>query len=1202
MKLKKLEVTGFKSFLEKTSILFPPGVSAIVGPNGCGKSNVVDALRWVMGEQSVKQLRGKTMEDLIFSGANGTPPLNMAEVSLILENDNGSAPEELNAFSEIMVTRRLYRSGESNFFINKQPCRLKDIHNVFMGSGMGAKTYAVIQQGRISAITDAGPDAIRVFIDEAAGVSRFKSRKKEAGYKLVATNQNLLRVLDIISEVKRQMNGLKRQARKAERYNIYQDQAKTLDVQISMNEYEKMSGRISETETALNDLKNTELEHASKIKRIDAVIEDIKLNRWQKNEEISKQRSQIYETQRGVDAMENDIEHMNKDIGRLTSEITDLGHARGDLKSKNADIETEMADVDRDSIQLREEIASIQTLMTGRQLEAESEKKALIALQDTVDRQKSELMELMTRESQYRNIFQNASNSKENVKRRLIRVENEIVDYQQTVDGLIGEETDTARQLKDIASEKERLDLSIADKKSFLDEINKTLVTQVKASQTLDFDYNRAKSQYSTLKKMEQGFEWYKGGVRAIMQAYGPGSDNSAASMITGLMADIIEPEPSFDVAVEAALGETLQYILVENQEAGVALMAFLQTSGSGRSGFIPLSSMKNPGASKQKHPEASNRLLNRVTVKPGFESIAETLLGHVILAGTLEEAVAIWNRSDLKQTVVTIGGDLISPQGIMIGGSKEQLSGILSKKQEIKQLSGQIQRLEKRLKAARQAQQEMESRVRRAESELQQLTEAKHLALQKETDAEKAAYRVSEDLKHARRHFEIVRLEQEQLLGEEIDIDQELSKFHQAVDEIGDKIQACQQAVAGSSTQIDAVSAKVESVNHAVVDLKLELTGISARLENCDQTRRRLHAFYEDGAKQLDQISLEIVSKERAIASLKTSQTESREKLEQGYRGIRTFEAAVKQSELEFSAIEAKLAENDDMISDLQGRQSQMHEQIRMLELEKTEQQMRREHLVNRLEDRYQISFTEAKATFEEAARVVSVQPDGTLVKTIADMKNKLDDLKQKIDRIGVVNLGALAEYESLKNRFQFLTAQKDDLLEAMENLQKVIRKIDRTTKEKFLNTFNQINEKLREVVPKLFEGGSAELILLEPENVLETGVEFMVHPPGKKVTRMSLLSGGEKALSAISLIFSIFLLKPTSFCLMDEIDAPLDDINIFRFNELLKIIGEQSQVILITHNKKSMEFADKLFGITMEQKGISKVVSVDLGTQRGA
>ncbi len=1196
MKLKKLEVTGFKSFLDKTSILFPPGISAIVGPNGCGKSNIVDALRWVMGEQSIKQLRGKSTEDLIFSGTNGTPPLNMAEVSLVLENDNGSAPEEFNAFSEIMVTRRLYRSGESNFFINKQPCRLKDIHNIFMGTGMGAKTYAVIQQGRISAITDAGPDAIRIFIEEAAGISRFKSRKREAGFKLASTNQNLIRILDIISEVKRQMNSLKRQAKKAERYNLYQDQAKQFDVHISINEFEKLSCRISETETALKDLENTEIEHTSKIKRIDAIIEDIKLKRWQKNEDISKQKSQIFETQRHVDTIENDLDHMAKDIHRLTSEIANLGHTRGDLKNKNTDIETEMADVEQDSALLGEEIISIKTLMESKQADAKRHRENLTELRETMEQQKSDLVDLLTQESQYKNIFQNASTNKENVKRRLKRVEDETVLSEKTIDTLVKEETKTEQQLQSIALEKEQLDLSIAEKRTDLNEINEQLRQQVKQSQTLDFEHNKVKSQYLTLKKMEQSFEWYKDGVRSIMQTYGPGADNDSPVTITGLMTDILEPEPSFDVAVEAALGETLQYILVEDQQAGVTLMEFLQTSGSGRSGFIPRSSIKDSQSSTKNKSESSDRLLNHVSIKPGFESIAEVLLGHVILTDTLQDAIAKWNENDLTQTIVTKGGDLITPQGIMVGGSKEQLSGILAKKQEVKRLKGQNEKLEQQLKTARQAQQEMESRVRHLEKELQQFVEAKNFTLQQETEAEKAVYRVSEDLKHARRHFEIVQLEQEQLLGEKIDIDQELSEFHKAVDEISDKIQKSQHLVAGSSTHIDVVSDKTEGLNREVVDLKLEMTGLSARLENCNQTCRRLRTFYEDGEKQLDQIGREIILKEQNIGSLKISQKESSQKLAIGYDEISGLDQKVKASESEFSAIEEKLAQNDEMISTLQGRQTQTMEQIRHLELERAEQQMKREHLVSGLEDRYQISFTEAKAVFEEQAKTISTDSDQPPQKTIPEMKDELAGLRLQIDRIGVVNLGALVEYEELKTRFDFLTTQEEDLVKAVDDLHKVIKKIDNTTKEKFITTFTQINEKLKEVIPKLFEGGSAELVLQEPDNVLESGVEFMVHPPGKKLTRMTLLSGGEKALSAISLIFSIFLLKPTSFCLMDEIDAPLDDVNVFRFNDLLKVIGEKSQVILITHNKKSMEFADKLFGITMEQKGISKVVSVNL------
>ncbi len=335
MKLKKLEINGFKSFVEKTSVQFPPGISAVVGPNGCGKSNIVDAIKWVMGEQSVKQLRGKSMEDVIFSGSNGKPPLNMAEVSLTLSNENGTAPEELKDFTEIMLTRRLYRSGESNYFINKQPCRLKDIHNIFMGSGMGAKSYAVIQQGNIGRITDAGPEERRVLIEEAAGITRYKSRKKEALSKVEATNQNILRVADIIAEINRQMAGLKRQARKAERYKRYQGRIRELDIYLTLHNYDEFTREIDEADALLTGLKDTDIEHSSRLKKLDAEVEKIKLQRTEKNQKITDQKSRKFETQRHIDRIENDLSHLHEDVERLTYEFGELESARKNLEEKN---------------------------------------------------------------------------------------------------------------------------------------------------------------------------------------------------------------------------------------------------------------------------------------------------------------------------------------------------------------------------------------------------------------------------------------------------------------------------------------------------------------------------------------------------------------------------------------------------------------------------------------------------------------------------------------------------------------------------------------------------------------------------------------------------------------------------------------------------------------------------------------------------
>ena len=1205
MILKKLEVTGFKSFLEKTSISFPPGISAIVGPNGCGKSNVVDALRWVMGEQSIKQLRGKSMEDVIFDGADGKSPLNMAEVSLTLNNENGYAPEELKNFTEIMVTRRFYRSGESAYSINKQPCRLKDIHNIFMGSGMGAKTYAVIQQGRIETITDAGPEVRRFFIEEAAGISRYKSRKNETLRKVEATNQNLSRVLDIIAEVKRQMAGLKRQARKAGIYKDLQDRFTRHDILISFCYFDDYTQQLEETNSFLQTLQDDDVGHTSKLKMLDAAIEKIKLQRQQKSQEISEQRTLKFETQRNVDRIENDIAHIDQDIKRLASDVTDLDTVHREQKEKNTGIKSEIVQVENQIAELNEEIKNLRSILDQEAFAAQASQDRLSQLNQEIENYKTSLMDLVAREARYKNIYQTSSTNKENLKRQLNQIDKDEQIAGQKEIALIKEETKAKKRMDSAIKEQADLIRQTDILGEQLLEKTDQLGHQVKSVQAMEFKHNQARSRYSTLKKMEENFEWYRDGVRAIMKAQRSTSKDPASTQpeagnhpgvnVTGLMADIIIPEPSFETAVEAVLGESLQYILVEDQKAGIGSIQYLQKTGAGRSGFIPMSSVRPMESDPKTRPEPSKMLLNHITVKSGFKKITDALLGHVIVTDDLEKAIDIWNRNGPLQTIVTKEGDVISYQGVITGGCKEKLSGILAKKHELRVIKGQINKLHQAFESGHRIQKKLESKVREIESRLQKIIDKKKHAEQKEIEAEKVFYKTTEELKHARRHLEIIRLEQEQLLGEKNDIEEEMKGYHRALAEITEEIQIAQDKVANFSEKIQIATSETEDINERIVELKLRLTRLNAKLENNLNNLNRLHLFHDDGIKQIDRLVREMTQKKEKITNLKEKNVGNSRSLSDRYDAIRQLEATLEQNEDEYHTIDEKLEENDDIISGIQHQRGQLLEKIRLLELEQSQRRIKRENISDRLQERYGKPPAALRADLNRKTEGGSEEIEKLRGMPTEEMENELADLRKKMDKIGDIHMGAISAFEELKSRYDFLSIQRDDLTKALDDLDKVIKKINKITKERFMATFHLINEKLDEVFPRLFEGGSAKLILTQPENILNTGVEFLIHPPGKKLTRMSLLSGGEKALSAIALIFSIYLIKPTSFCLMDEIDAPLDDANIYRFNNLVRIIGEKTQIVVITHNKASMEFADTLFGITMEQKGISKVVSVN-------
>jgi chromosome segregation protein len=1003
------------------------------------------------------------------------------------------------------------------------------------------------------------------------------------------------------------MNSLKRQARKAEIYNNFQKRIRVLDIQLGLHYYDDYTRQIEKTDALLNELKDTDIGHTSELKKLDAAVEKIKLNRQQKTQEISEQKAQKFETQRNIDRMENDLAHQGNDIERLSQESSDLQATFGNLEQKNVEMVSEISNLENDNARIIEEISLVRDHLEKERSADQKISDQLAQLNQKLESHKTQLMDLVAQEAQYKNIYQNAANNKESLQRRLKNAEEEEALAQKRIAEIQKKEAEIKSHLSSTKQEIADLDHRITTIREQLEEKTKVLSRQVALAQTLELERNTIRSNLNTLQKMEDNFEWYKDGVRAIMQARhamletqtteekgengaSPAINQALSDNILGLMADIIEAKPSFETAVEAALGESLQYIVVKDQETGRKAIDYLQSQKAGRSGFIPISSIKQFDEDPPQIPDPSRQLLHHVKVKPGFEKMAQTFLGHVVFARDLKEAIKLFNRNGVLQTIVTQNGDLISPQGIMIGGSKDRLNGILAKKQELKDLHHQSKRCDQKLEKARGEQTKLDSDVRELENQLQKLIEQKNKVTQNEIETEKSLYMVTEDLKNARRHLEIVSLEQEQLLGESSDIDAEISKYNRALTNLSAEISTLQQKVKQITENISTVSGEMEDLNQKVVDLKLKLTALNAKLENNNTSLRRLRDFYADGQKRLEQLTREIRLKHEKEKIAKQKIEDYEQMLSEMYRKMEHLDQALQDNETDYLVIDSKLKDSDSLISNIQSKREKMSEKFRLLELELSQHQIKRDNVANRLEERYQSPFSILKTEFHENIQDDEISPE----MAIDEMEAELSRCKEKIAKILDVNLGAIREYEQLKDRYEFLKAQRDDLVQAIEDLHKVINKINKITQERFMETFNLINTKLREVFPRLFEGGSAKLILTEPTKPLETGVELMIHLPGKKLTRLSLLSGGEKALSAIAFIFSIFLIKPASFCLLDEIDAPLDDANIFRFNDLLKIIGDKSQIIMITHNKRTMEFADTLFGITMAEKGISKMISV--------
>ncbi|MDA8404136.1 MAG: chromosome segregation protein SMC [Desulfobacteraceae bacterium] len=1191
MRLKRLEISGFKSFPDKSVIDFPPGISAVVGPNGCGKSNIIDAIKWVMGEQSIKQLRGKSMGDVIFSGTDKRPPLNMAEVSLTLANDMPATVDEtVSQLSEIMITRRLFRSGESAYFINKQPCRLKDILNVFLGSGMGARSCAIVQQGNIGAITDAAPEDRRTFIEEAAGVTRYKTRKMEAVAKVNATNQNLQRLEDIVEEIKKQMNNLRRQARKARTYKDFREGVKRSDLLVSAYYDERYSAQIHEAQKLLAELKQKDSSHLVKLQELKAALDQIKNDRSAKDQVIALKKSEKIETEKTIDQLKNDLKHLQNEEKRLEAEIAGLGAAIQNLEAKNRQLNDEIIEESEKRARLDTEIENAKISLGENTAASADIRTQLGALQTRLEEQKKQLMHFMAQKAKYQNIFKTAQSNKENLRQRLQRTQKDLDELSIKVNSLQKTASSAGDTVTALNETLESVRRRISEKKEILEAQGALLGQQVKTVQALSNDRNRVKSEFAALKKMNDNFEWYKEGVKAIMTRKPAATEGRRedSSGIQGITADMIEPKPGFELALEAALGEFLQYILIRDQAAGIASINYLRDTNSGRGGFIPVSTDGGGGAPAAFRPEDANLLIHHVSARPGFEHTCAELLRDIAVAADFDAALGICAAPHPYRKVVTRSGDIITANGTMVGGSVEKLSGIFEKKRALKQMERDLSRLDESLEAGRKVQTDLESAVKGLETDLQKLTVQKNTVEKEIQEAEKIHYQVSETLKHTRHHYEIITLEREKLLGEKSDMDDEIAAHDRVLNDIARDEAATEAEIHGISEQIASFTNQMSDFNNREMDMKLTLTRLQAESDNARKTLNRLRQFQTDGQRQVEEIKNDITVKtqkrQQAIEHIEAGKT----RLNISINDLNRLNLELSDVDAGYRQIVDEITRTDSHINDAKSAIEIIRQKTHELELELSGLKIKRENNVSRFLERYSLSFPDAVA----GVRDTVLAPDFSIGKA----ESALAAFRKKMERIGEVNLGAIDAYEAEKTRYEFLVKQRDDLVAAIEDLQSVIKKINRITQKLFLEMFEEINEQFKAMFPRLFAGGSAWLELTQPNNPLETGVELMIHPPGKKVTRLSLLSGGEKALSAIAFIFSIFLINPSSYCLLDEIDAPLDEANTYRFNELLKIIGEKSQIIMISHNKRSMEFSDMLFGVTMGESGVSKLVSVDI------
>jgi chromosome segregation protein len=1176
MKIKRLEISGFKSFAEKTVLDFQQNVTGVVGPNGCGKSNIVDAIRWCMGEQSAKNLRGKAMEDVIFVGSETRKPLGVAEVSLVFSTEDGRAPAKYLDYAEIQLTRRLYRDGESDYLINKTPCRLLDITELFMDTGVGTRAYSIIEQGKIGQILHSRPEERRFLIEEAAGVTKFKSRKQLALKKIEGTRQNLARLADVLGEIRRQLASLQRQAKKAEKFREYRDELREIELLFTAREYREtqLQKDLAERDLAALNGRFREIFAASSVGESRAEEARVALLEAEKRltvaqEEIFRVRSEFSATENGLEFQRKELTGLDGRMARLNAEVVELEKRLQECGAQRELLELRRNTGAVDAVGMQEELEKIDAVLQERQLAEEG-------LNRDLENRRRELFTALAETAQFKSRSENAQKRLAALRERLGRHTREAMQLGERREQLRQRADGLEKEIADGRIEQETLQAELSGLRGHEDGVKRQLPEVEKGWQSCRDELNRSSSRLHSLKELEAQFAGFGQGVRTLMK------DAATRSRFSGVLADAIQAPPELEAAVEAALADRLQCLLCTDDQDALQTLEFLKAHKGGRAGIaLPL---ELPDDVSAVVVAGAAPLTEQVQLSGPFAGLLGNLLATVMLVDELGGALAL-ARQHPGMVFVTPAGDMIAQGGIVTGGSHEQAGGgLIHKKREIRELEQAVARLDEETASLGKQREELRRQSQQVAEGLKICGAQLHQGELRLTGLLKDRQQAVDEGARIGERLEIQSLEAENLHEEQIALDDELKLAGEQMVSAGEASKALEQETSRLKGDLDRCRAELTAARERATAIRVQTAtvkeqheaGLRALSDLERQTAEILRRMatdrqeIESGESARLQLQSEIGAAAERLERLVREQTVSekqltavRERFEEAGTALNLIDAQLKKSREEGDAV----------------RQSQAELNLRFSTLT-----MQAEHLVQGLQERSRIDMSEALAQLDakEFDETAGRQRQAELQRLLAEM--------------GEVNLMAIEECAGMEERFAFLNSQKDDLEESLRGLQQAIQRINRTTRQRFLETYNLINTKFQEVFPRLFCGGRAELRLTDEEDLLETGIDIIVQPPGKKLQNVTLLSGGEKALTAVALIFSIFLIKPTPFCLLDEVDAPLDDANIGRFNEMVREMSEMSQFIIITHNKATMQVADTLYGITMEEPGASRVVSVRL------
>lgn len=1229
VRIKALQIHGFKSFVDKIRFEFRPGITGIVGPNGCGKSNVVDAMRWAMGEQSARRLRGKGMEDVIFAGSDARAAVGMAEVVLTFDNADGQAPATYAAFGEIQIARRLYRSGESEYLINKTPCRLRDVQDFFRDTGIGTRGYTIVEQGQIAGIVSAKPEDRRYLIEEAAGIGKYKARRQEAERKIEATEQNLVRVNDVLGEIKRQMGSLERQARKAARHKRLKETQRLLELSLAADERRELAARCHAEAQRL-------AQRRDEITALDARTAERELA-------LEQRRIELAEHERALDAVGEVLVGLRGAIKELESRIGYERREREALAEINAArhedvlrLEGKLAEARADADRARAELAELEgsleaetEAITAAQAQVRAREEAFRAIEAERDVTNVALVEVLTRIARSEDRLVALADRRAVIDRRLRTAEVDLEQASHEESRAQDEERALADGLRTLLTERDRL----MDALRGAIERSEAAARETRESAArLQAARERCESRRARLASLREVVERREDLGTATRHLLEQGDATREALGLLAVARDVLDADREVEGAVEAVLAERAEALVVRDLGGALSAVEALRATNAGRGVFL---AQRDADLRGYGFVPLGQRLLERVRPQAGFEGVAHALLANVYLVDDLREALALYGAAHLPVTFVTPSGDLLSPDGVLHGGAAGAGSGLLSRVREVRELETEVAALELDAKRAADVSEVGELAAQRAADELENLRNRHHSAALALASHEKDLEGACDRVKRLGVAQETRAQERAGLLNEREALAAETAHFETSLAEARALRGERQSAVDAASLRLGAAARELAGEQAALSARRAEHAGRVEKRDRLYETLCRAEGTLHETQEWIARRTAEIAAAEVKRDELAAGIAEAEEALA---ARLRDEEAARLSSEVKREVYERgaeAVREIEAVTRELRATVAARRGEAGATELALRETELRLQHLEQSVAERWNVELASWTApTFEESAapaagREHAAEGEGgshrdagavaLVVEAVAEpgdeepaltpraaaelaglgapeRRARLDEVRRRLEALGEVNLAAIEEHEELAERQRFLAEQQADLESTLGSLREAIQRINRTSRRRFQETFDAVNARFVENFPRLFRGGKATLQLTEEADVLEAGIEILASPPGKRVQNVNMLSGGEKTLTAVALLVSVFQVRPSPFFLLDEVDAALDDANVGRFNEIVKELARDSQFLVVTHNKRTIEISDVLYGVTMEEKGVSKLVAVEL------